>query len=217
MNNENFSHGYGGYNQQPPQQQFQDYNQQQQFQDYNQQPPQQQQQQGFGGRPDEFNHPPQYGRQSSQYGNEYPADKQNYNYNGDQGENEEGERGIKEFFTKTTVDPYNQEQTEIRTGHVVGAALLTGLVAFGAKKYIDNKKEKQRMQMGNEIGGNGTFYGGDQKNSPYDSQMAPQQQQQQGPPMGNPYGAQQPPAPQGNAYGSHMAPPPAGNPYGNPY
>ncbi|KAI7834487.1 hypothetical protein BX661DRAFT_174927, partial [Kickxella alabastrina] len=151
-NNENFSHGYGDYSQQPPQQQFQDYNQQQQFQDYSQQPPQQQQQ-VFGGRPDEFNHPLQYGRQSSQYGNEYPAEKQNYNYNEDQGENEEGERGIKEFFTKTTVDPYNQEQTEIRTGHVVGAALLTGLVAFGAKKYIDNKKEKQRMQMGNEIGG----------------------------------------------------------------
>ncbi|KAJ1942542.1 hypothetical protein GGF37_003072, partial [Kickxella alabastrina] len=131
-NNENFSHGYGDYSQQPPQQQFQDYNQQQQFQDYSQQPPQQQQQ-VFGGRPDEFNHPPQYGRQPSQYGNEYPAEKQNYNYNEDQGENEEGERGIKEFFTKTTVDPYNQEQTEIRTGHVVGAALLTGLVAFGAK------------------------------------------------------------------------------------
>ncbi|KAJ2841709.1 hypothetical protein J3B02_005804, partial [Coemansia erecta] len=154
QNNGSFSHGYGappqqqGYQQDYPQdysqQQYQhqpyqqDYNQQQP-QQYGQQQPQQQypgyeqnqqyqedgSQYGYGGRPDEHN-APDYGRQSSFHGSEQGYEDQNRDFN--QGEmNDDEDRGIKQFFTNTSVDAYNQEHTEIRKGRVVGAALLTGL------------------------------------------------------------------------------------------
>ncbi|KAJ1854062.1 hypothetical protein LPJ73_002535, partial [Coemansia sp. RSA 2703] len=166
--------GYDQYNYNSQQQQPPNYGQQHQQpyaeQGYNQYQ-QEYAQQGFSennsqyGRDDEYNG---YDNKSSdgQRGGEFP--------------DEEGERGIKEFFTKTNVDAYNQEHSELRTGRVVGAALLTGLVAFGAKKYIDNRKEKQRHQMAAEIGNGGYGYGVDHK--PHDGH-APH-------PGANPYGSQ---------------------------
>ncbi|KAJ1809421.1 hypothetical protein LPJ75_004389, partial [Coemansia sp. RSA 2598] len=140
---------------------------------------------GYGGRPDEHN-APEYGRQSSFHGSEYDYDNKNRGYNqGEMGEmgEEDGERGLKEFFTNTSVDAYNQEHTEIRKGRVVGAALLTGLVAYGAKKYIDTRKEKQRVKMEQEIGsGGGYAYGAEQK------------------PGAAPFGSTQPANPYGNPY-----------------
>ncbi|KAJ2703216.1 hypothetical protein FB645_003969 [Coemansia sp. IMI 203386] len=206
QNNGSFSHGYGapqqGYQQDYPQdysqqqQQYQDYNQpqqqygqqQQQYPVYDQQQQHHQQQQqyqdegsqyGYGGRPDEYN-APDYGRQSSFHGSESGYDEKQRDFNQDGYDGEDGDRGIKEFFTSTNVDAYNQEHTEIRKGRVVGAALLTGLVAYGAKKYIDNKKEKNRMKMEQEIGG-GYPYGAEQKTA------APFGTTQPGNPYGNPY------------------------------
>ncbi|KAJ2723740.1 hypothetical protein GGI07_002449 [Coemansia sp. Benny D115] len=198
MNN-NYSHGYGdqqGYNQQQgnyggygqpsghdqyqqqPQYGYDQYQQQQQPQ-YGYDQYQQQPQPGAGGRPDEFQ-PPQY--QNSQYGaSEYPMEKAR-DFDGAPGDeyDEDGERGIKDVFMKTSVDQYNQEHSELRVGRVAGALLVGGLAAYGIKRYMDNKKKDENMLMQNEIGG---MPYGDQK-PPYASQHS------MGPPPGhqNPYG-----------------------------
>ncbi|KAJ2021429.1 hypothetical protein GGI01_000103 [Coemansia sp. RSA 376] len=177
-NNEGYSHGYGGNQQQQGynnQQQGYGYNQQQE-QNYNNQYQQQgyqgQQQQGYydqqqdyhGQQQQGYNQPPGYeynqqeynqgGRPDEHYG--YPAEKQDHEYYGEDGdEGEDGDRGLKDKFVKTYVDQYGEEHSKINKATVGLAAVAVLGGAFLAKKYVDKKKNEDNMLRNQEIGGGG--------------------------------------------------------------
>ncbi|KAJ2744591.1 hypothetical protein GGI20_002844 [Coemansia sp. BCRC 34301] len=180
-NSQGYSHGYGGNQQE---QQGYDYHGQQQqpgYENYGGYPQQQQQQQQYGnnqyqqqeyrGQQQEqgyqsYNQPPGYdhgysggGRPDERY--DYPAEKQDNGYygeNGNEDEDESGERGIKDKFVNTYVDQYGEQHSKLNKTTVGLAAVAVLGGAFLAKKYADKKKNEENMHRNQEIGGGGGMY-----------------------------------------------------------
>ncbi|KAI9506315.1 hypothetical protein GGI25_002308 [Coemansia spiralis] len=155
------NNGYSGYpGQQYPSQNYnsdsyrpenQGYDQQFQTQEhhYNQLPPQQ----NYPDQPySEYHH--QGNRVKPQDSvSQYPGNEHG-NFDSQEGEKDgDGERGLKEVFYKQHVDQYGQEHNEFRTGRALLATAALGAVAFGIKKAMDKKKEKEFIMQQDQIGG----------------------------------------------------------------
>ncbi|OMJ19467.1 hypothetical protein AYI70_g4719 [Smittium culicis] len=156
-NGQNYGEGNQGYGQNQSYDQNQGYNQNQSY-DQNQGYGQNQsydQNQGYGQN-QSYDQNQGYGQNQSYDQNQGYGQNQSYDQNQNQGdENEDGERGFKEFFTKPNKNQFGaapgQEKTSIDKSNVLlAAAAVAGVAYVGNKIYKSGREDDHKPPHHNQ-------------------------------------------------------------------